>query len=198
VQSSFDFSSTAAADPGFVGFSFTFGGDEAALSALASATGLLSLDHDRRVQRASGRTTATSVSAEELFARAAARNASAALHGRSLARQHIGHDSFAGWPLDRIDQPYWELDGQYSYQQTGKNVRLYVLGGGMQLNHKEFTGRAVKGYDFVTPFGSADDTIECDPADSEYGYTTFVRLSFDALRAHSTHPRAVWFVLSLL
>jgi hypothetical protein len=175
VQKSVDFLTSNPANPGFVGFSFTYSGDEGALSGLAGAEGLLSFDYDRRVQMAGGGKAAAGLRAG-LSARVAARNASAAIGGgRSLASQKIDSESYVAWPLDRIDQPYRPLDGQYTYQQTGKGVRLYEVGAGLQLNHEEFTGRAVKGYDFVTPFGSADDSVECDPEDWFYGYDTFVR-----------------------
>jgi hypothetical protein len=182
VLKSFDFSTGLSTNPGFLGFLFTFSGDESALAAFAGASGLLSLEHDRQVIGAKVSSARRATSIEEL---AAARNASAAFRDRSLASQKIDTESDVAWPLDRIDQPDWPLDGQYTYEETGKGVRLYVVGGGIQLNHDEFKRRnggtrAVKGYDFMTPFGSADEAIECDPVAYPYGFgfTTLVRSNF--------------------
>jgi subtilisin family serine protease len=50
------------------------------------------------------------------------------------------------------------LDTKYDYNFDGNNVRVYVIDTGILYTHTEFaTGRAVKGYDFATPRGTAGD-----------------------------------------
>ena len=59
------------------------------------------------------------------------------------------------WGLDRIDDETG-LDGSYSYTATGSGVTAYVIDTGIRLDHADFGGRAVTGYDAVDG-SSADD-----------------------------------------
>jgi len=61
------------------------------------------------------------------------------------------------WGLDRIDQQALPLDNSYTYNQTGAGVDVYCLDTGIRLTHVDFGGRAVTGYDAITPGGTAAD-----------------------------------------
>lgn len=61
------------------------------------------------------------------------------------------------WGLDRIDQVSRPLDASYTYNQTGAGVDAYIIDTGIRTTHNEFGGRAVAGYDAVTPGGTAAD-----------------------------------------
>ncbi len=61
------------------------------------------------------------------------------------------------WGLDRIDQRALPLDNSYTYNQTGAGVDVYCLDTGIRLTHVDFGGRAVTGYDAITPGGNASD-----------------------------------------
>lgn len=61
------------------------------------------------------------------------------------------------WGLDRSDQRDLPLDGYYTYNQTGAGVDAYIIDCGILLSHTDFNGRAITGYDAITPGGSAID-----------------------------------------
>ena len=51
------------------------------------------------------------------------------------------------WGLDRINQRYLPLDGQYTYTYTGSGVRAYIIDTGIDAGHAQFEGRASNVYD---------------------------------------------------
>ena len=53
----------------------------------------------------------------------------------------------ATWGLDRVDQTALPLNGTYNYTQTGAGVDAYIFDTGIRLDHADFGGRAVAGYD---------------------------------------------------
>lgn len=55
--------------------------------------------------------------------------------------------SNATWGIDRIDQRSLPLDTKYNYDYTGTGIDVYVIDTGIRLDHVEFGGRAVFGYD---------------------------------------------------
>lgn len=57
----------------------------------------------------------------------------------------------ATWGLDRVDQRNRPLDLSYTYNTNGSTVDAYIFDTGIRIDHVEFTGRRVSGYD---AFGS--------------------------------------------
>ena len=118
----------------------------AALSTLANAAGLLGLTANAK----------TSIVLPSGVA--APNNATVAGNndGGSRLRRLSTQTAVINWGIDRVDQSYHPLDAKYNYIHDGNNVRVYVLDSGILFTHTEFaSGRAVKGYDFVTSYGTA-------------------------------------------
>lgn len=61
------------------------------------------------------------------------------------------------WSLDRVDQRRLPLNKTYSYKNAGKGVSIYIMDTGIRLDHREFEGRAVKGFD---SYGG--DGVDCN------------------------------------
>ncbi len=69
----------------------------------------------------------------------------------------IATQSPATWGIDRIDQNALPLDINYTYNNDGSNVTVYIIDTGINFNHIDFGGRASRGVDEVTVGGSAAD-----------------------------------------
>jgi len=88
----------------------------------------------------------------------------------------------ATWGLDRIDQRTRPLSGTYTYNATGAGVTAYIIDTGIRLTHTQFGGRAVTGFDAVTPGGTANDCnghgthVSGTVGGSTYGVAKSVRL----------------------
>ncbi|MER5772165.1 S8 family peptidase [Streptomyces sp. NPDC001985] len=76
--------------------------------------------------------------------RAGARTPAPAPEGRSA--RPVPEDL---WGLDRIDQQYLDLDGEFNATRTGQDVTVYVVDSGIDAKHPEFGGRVSKGVDYV-------------------------------------------------
>ncbi|SCE68273.1 Peptidase inhibitor I9 [Micromonospora haikouensis] len=53
------------------------------------------------------------------------------------------------WGLDRTDQAALPLSKSYNYTSAGTGVTAYVIDTGININHSDFGGQAVDGYDAV-------------------------------------------------
>jgi len=73
----------------------------------------------------------------------------------------------ATWSLARANKEELEIDGFYSVDAAtiGQNVRVYIIDSGIYLEHLEFEGRAIWGYDAIE-----DPSPETDP----FGHGTHV------------------------
>ena len=57
--------------------------------------------------------------------------------------------SNATWGLDRVDQRDRPLNSTYVYNATGQGVKAYVIDTGINVNHVDFGGRAINGFDAI-------------------------------------------------
>lgn len=86
------------------------------------------------------------------------------------------------WGLDRIDQRGLPLDSTYAYTSTGSGSTVFVIDSGIRLNHAQFQGRAVNGWDFVDSDSNASDCfghgthVAGTIAGSTYGVAKSARL----------------------
>jgi len=70
--------------------------------------------------------------------------------------------------LDRIDQVSLPLDGTYTYKNTGKGVKAFIIDTGIYLEHTQFEGRASCGFDAT--LGEESDI----PCEDRFGHGTFM------------------------
>lgn len=68
------------------------------------------------------------------------------------------------WGLDRIDQENTLGDHKFKYSYDGSGVSIYIVDSGIQLSHKEFSGRATCGF----------TVFDGDNCSDEYGHGTHV------------------------
>lgn len=61
------------------------------------------------------------------------------------------------WGLDRLDQPSLPLSTTYTYDKNGLTVDAYIFDSGIRLDHNEFTGRVLSGFNAITLGASAND-----------------------------------------
>ncbi|MFD4533756.1 MULTISPECIES: S8 family peptidase [Kitasatospora] len=64
----------------------------------------------------------------------------------------------ATWGLDRIDQRFLPLDGEFTTRGHGAGATAYILDTGIDYGHPEFGGRAVLGFDAV---GDGRNGLDC-------------------------------------
>jgi len=63
----------------------------------------------------------------------------------------------APWGLDRIDQQAIPLSGSFTYETTGSTVDAYIFDTGIKLDHNEFVGRILPGFNAITVGVAASD-----------------------------------------
>jgi subtilisin family serine protease len=85
------------------------------------------------------------------------RNGSVAYIEQDQVIQASTTQTGATWGIDRIDQANLPLSTTFSYTNTGVGVRAYIVDTGIRLTHTQFAGRAITGFDAVTPGGTAND-----------------------------------------
>lgn len=61
------------------------------------------------------------------------------------------------WGLDRVDERSLPLDVTYNYPNEGSDVTVYIIDSGIRMDHAQYAGRAVSGYDFIDNDGDATD-----------------------------------------
>ena len=86
------------------------------------------------------------------------------------------------WGLDRIDQQALPLNGGYSYTTSGVGVTAYIVDGGINTTHTDFSGRIARGsfVDF-TPFNAVppNPLLPIETAD------------FEDCNGHGTHVAGI-------
>jgi subtilisin family serine protease len=65
----------------------------------------------------------------------------------------------ATWGIDRIDQRNLPLSNSYTYTNTGAGVTAYIIDTGIRMTHTQFGGRAVFGFDAITP---STNGVDCN------------------------------------
>ena len=85
--------------------------------------------------------------------------ASASIEVKSIEPNYIAHtteiDSATSWGLDRIDG---YMDGKYAYQETGKDVHVYVVDSGVYAAHQDFENRVKDGWSAF----AGDPNTDCE------------------------------------
>jgi subtilisin family serine protease len=79
---------------------------------------------------------------------------------RQFSKLETVSQTHATWGIDRIDQRALPLDSTYTYAFTGAGVTAYIIDTGIRYSHREFEGRAVRGW----------DAYAADPTDPLLGY----------------------------
>ena len=81
----------------------------------------------------------------------------AAVEADGVVRASATQTPVPSYGLDRVDQRALPLSGGFTYSATGAGVTAYVVDTGIRRDHADFGGRAVTGFDAVTPGGTAED-----------------------------------------
>ena len=79
---------------------------------------------------------------------------------RQFSKLETVTQQHATWGIDRIDQRALPRDSAYSYDFTGAGVTAYIIDTGIRYSHREFEGRAIRGW----------DAYAADPTDPLLGY----------------------------